>query len=252
MTTFEYPLSEKTRTYLRAEELLQRLHDLMVRDDAVSHHAAIQVLFDLQEMANRSDIKGDLIKDLERQRMALSGFKGNPAISEAVLAALLQHIEKSHTALAQSTGKPGQALSESEWLNAIRGRIGIPAGTCSFDMPAYHRWRQLPAAHRRVHLEAWAAHFKPMSDALRLLLGMLRDNAETVSVVAVGGQFQQPLPQGRSYQLLRIELPQDRDDAVPEISANRLLVNVRWALLQDDLRCVADGRDIHFTLSLCN
>jgi cell division protein ZapD len=143
-------------------------------------------------------------------------------------------------------------LSESEWLNAIRGRIGIPAGTCSFDMPAYHRWRQLPAAHRRVHLEAWAAHFKPMSDALRLLLGMLRDNAETVSVVAVGGQFQQPLPQGRSYQLLRIELPQDRDDAVPEISANRLLVNVRWALLQDDLRCVADGRDIHFTLSLCN
>jgi len=84
------------------------------------------------------------------------------------------------------------------------------------------------------------------------LLGMLRDNAETVTVVAVGGQFQQALPQGRSYQLLRIELPQDRDDAVPEISANRLLVNVRWTVLQSDLRCVPDARDVQFTLSLCN
>jgi len=252
VTTFEYPLSEKTRTYLRAEELLQRLHQLIVRDDAVSHHAAIQALFDLQEMVNRSDVKGDLIKDLERQRVALSGFKGNPDISEAVLNALLQHLERSHAALVQSTGKPGQSLSESEWLNAIRGRIGIPAGTCSFDMPAYHRWRQLAADSRRVHLETWAGHFKAMSDALRLLLGMLRDNAETVTVVAVGGQFQQALPQGRSYQLLRIELPQDRDDAVPEISANRLLVNVRWTVLQSDLRCVPDARDIQFTLSLCN
>ena len=44
--------------------------------------------------------------------------------------------------------------------------------------------------------------------------------------MATGGQFQQTLPQGRTFQLLRLRI----DPAlglVPEISGNRLMVSVR-------------------------
>ena len=38
-------------------------------------------------------------------------------------------------------GKAGQSLTENDWLMSIRSRIGIPGGTCGFDLPAYHAWQ---------------------------------------------------------------------------------------------------------------
>nr|MBP7667552.1 cell division protein ZapD [Burkholderiaceae bacterium] len=69
-------------------------------------------------------------------------------------------------------------------------------------------------------------------------------------VVSQGGQFQQSLPQGRTYQLLRLRID-DSDGLVPEITGHRLMVQVR--LMRPD----ADGRlrpapvDQPFELALC-
>jgi cell division protein ZapD len=38
------------------------------------------------------------------------------------------------------TGKIGQHVRDNEWLLGIKGRAGIPGGTCSFDLPVYHFW----------------------------------------------------------------------------------------------------------------
>jgi cell division protein ZapD len=42
-----------------------------------------------------------------------------------------------------------------------------------------------------------------------LLLKMLRDSGAPQKVVAPGGQFQQNLPQGRTFQLLRMRMDAD-------------------------------------------
>ena len=75
----------------------------------------------------------------------------------------------------------------------------------------------------------------PLAEALSVLLGLLRDSGVPHKVVAPGGQFQQSLPQGRVYHLLRLRLP-DSDDLVPEISGHRLMVSIR--LMRQD----AEGR----------
>ena len=46
----------------------------------------------------------------------------------------------------------------------------------------------------------------PMAEALQLLLSMLRDSGAPHKVVTQGGQYQQSLPQGKSYQLLRLRI----------------------------------------------
>jgi cell division protein ZapD len=69
---YEYPFNERTRTYLRLEELFQRLGELVVRESALDHHFALVTLFEIMEVAARADLKSDVLKDLEKHKSTLS------------------------------------------------------------------------------------------------------------------------------------------------------------------------------------
>lgn len=83
-----------------------------------------------------------------------------------------------------------------------------------------------------------------------LLLKMLRDSGSPQKVVAPGGQFQQTLPQGRTFQLLRLRIDPG-PGWVPEISGNRLMVSVRLLTRGPDERMHPVQEDGSFELSLC-
>ena len=85
MILYEYPFNERIRTYLRLEQLFRRLALLMSREHPVDHHHALATLFEILDVAARADLKSDVMKDLERQKSVLAGYRGNPAIAEAVL-----------------------------------------------------------------------------------------------------------------------------------------------------------------------
>jgi cell division protein ZapD len=82
---YEYPLHERIRTYLRLEHLSIRLHQLASRIDDLDHHFALATLFEIMDVAARADLKSDVLKDLDKQRHILDGYRGNPAIAESVL-----------------------------------------------------------------------------------------------------------------------------------------------------------------------
>jgi cell division protein ZapD len=68
--------------------------------------------------------------------------------------------------------------------------------------------------------------------------------------VALGGQFQQNLPQGRTFQLLRLALDPALG-AIPEISANRLVASIRFVQQSIHERVQPIAADIAFELALC-
>ena len=39
----------------------------------------------MMDVASRADMKSDVLKDLEKQKQILNGYRGNPAISEQAL-----------------------------------------------------------------------------------------------------------------------------------------------------------------------
>jgi len=134
---------------------------------------------------------------------------------------------------------------------SIRSRVGIPGGTCEFDLPAYYAWQQQAADVRRTDLHRWASTLAPMAESVTLLLKMLRESGAAQKVIATAGQFQQNLPQGKTFQLLRLSL----DPAlaiVPEISGNRLMVSIRFMRQEEDSRLHATSDDCAFELTLCS
>ena len=252
MILYEYPFNERIRTYLRLEHLFRRLGELVPSDQALPHHYAIATIFEVMDVAARADLKSDVLKDLEKQKQLLNSYRGNPAIAEGVLDQVIAQLDGCFAALNSQPGKAGQSLTENEWLMSIRSRVGIPGGTCEFDLPAYYAWQHEPADIRRADLERWAGTLGPLAESVHLLLRMLRDSGAPQKVVAAGGQYQQNLPQGRSFQLLRLSID-PAQQLVPEISGNRLIVSVRL-MRQDpqDRRLHSTSEDGAFELTLCS
>ena len=197
----------------------------MPRDHALDHHHALVTMFEIVEVAARADLKSDALKDIEKQKSILNAYRGNPAIAESILDEIIDQLDRSFEALSSQHGKAGQSLTDNEWLMSIRSRISIPGGTCEFDLPAYYAWQHQAAERRQADLQAWAQTLAPLAESIVLLMKMLRDSGMPQKVVAPGGQFQQNLPQGRTFQLLRLRMD-DGSGLVPEISGNRLMMSL--------------------------
>jgi cell division protein ZapD len=250
LVLYEYPFNEGIRTMLRLEHLFDRMAGLIARDDPVDHHYALASMFEIMDVAARADLKSDVLKELERHKNQLMGYRGNPAISEAALDGVIARIDTAFKDLNESPGKAGQALTSNEWLMSIRSRIGIPGGTCAFDLPAYYAWQQHPVAQRRTDLLRWTDTLTPLSVALHVLLGLLRESGVPHKVVANAGQYQQSLPTARTYHLVRVKLPLEAD-LVPEISGHRLMVSIRLMKADSEGRLRPLTEDCAFELALC-
>lgn len=252
MVLYEYPFNEGIRTMLRLEHLFDRLGQLMPRDSALDHHFALATIFEVMDVASRADLKSDLLKELEAKKTLLASYRGNPAISEDSLDSIIGSIDHAFNGLNQMAGKAGAALTGNEWLMSIRSRISIPGGTCEFDLPAYHAWQKFDATRRRADLVHWTESLMPMAEALSVLLGLLRDSGVPQRVSAPGGQFQQSLPAGRTFQLMRVRLSGEDPDIVPEISGHRLMASVRLMRQDAEGRLKPAPEDASFELTLCS
>jgi cell division protein ZapD len=250
MISYDFPLNERIRTLLRMESLYERVRFFSERDEGLEHHAALLSLFEILDVAGRADLKSEMIQELERQRQSLSGLRHNPAISQQALDEVLADIDRAAHGLQQSSGKTGQELRENEWLMGIRQRAAIPGGVCEFDLPSYHYWLHQPPQSRRQDLQTWLVPFLPLQQGVAIILRILRESGRSSQQVAVQGVFQQMMG-GRVAQLLRLRVASSYD-CVPEVSANKYALNVRFTVTSSAQRPRVTQSDVPFELTFCN
>jgi cell division protein ZapD len=248
---YEHPLNERIRTLMRLEDLFARVRFLAAQDAPPEHHAALMSLFEITEVASRADLKTDLLQELERQKQLLAPLRSNPQIDAGALDALLSGMDGANAALLATTGKVGQHLRDNEWLMAIKQRSAIPGGVSEFDLPAYHYWLNQPAAQRRHDLAGWLEPFAATDAGLTIVLRLLRENARVTRHTAFRGVFQLMLTTSKVAQLLRLQVSRDLP-CVPEISANKYALNIRFIGVSGMDRGNVVDQSIDFELAFCN
>lgn len=244
MIVYEYPFNERIRTLLRLEDLYDKFKFFVQQEHAMQHHVALATIFDMLEVAGRADLKSDLLQELERQRQSLLGYRSNPNVEPETLDAILGELDSVSGALVAAQGKTGQNIRDNEWLMSIRGRTIIPGGACEFDLPSYYAWQQRVEQRRQrgePGLDIGQALFRA---------ALLRDSGGPVKLIANAGSFQQML-QGKVYQMLRLSLD-EASGAIPEISANKYMLWVRFTTQGGDLKPKPLEEDVPFELTLCN
>jgi cell division protein ZapD len=247
---YEYPFSERIRTFLRLEDLFDKLSYFCRQQDAYCTHTALLTLFEILEVTSRADLKSDLLQELERHRQSLLALRNNPKVAEDALNEVLAEIDRAQQELNAVAGRAGQHLRDNEWLMSIRSRANIPGGTCEFDLPSYHAWLSRDPEDRLADLGTWLRPLEPFHQALAILLKLLRGSAHYSRQIAQQGAYQQML-QGRSFSLLQVRVAAELN-AIPEISANKYMLWIRFTTPDRDLKPRAVSTDIPFDLVLCS
>lgn len=251
MPTYDYPFNERIRILLRLEDLFVKVQHFAEEKHELSHHCALLAMFQILDLIDRSELKTDLLQELDRQKMVMDGLRGNPAIAEGILNEVIEEIEKTASSLRGMGMRIGQPLRDNEWLMSVKQRAVMPGGACEFDVPSYHYWLGLPVDQRQKDIQAWLAPLLPLFDALRIILHILRGSGSPVRYQALQGAFQQMLGGSKPAQMLRVSLSDDAN-CFPEVSANKYAINIRFNSIDGAQRPRQCESDVIFDLTLCN
>jgi cell division protein ZapD len=248
---FEQPLNERMRTFLRLDYLYNQALYHNEKASQWGSRAAVASLIDILAITTRSDVRAEVLKEIERHLAQLEGFENRSGVDSGRLRALINNLARLRSALSAAGSSYLQPLRDSEFLAAIKHRSSIPGGTCEFDLPDYFFWLNQDAASRTVAFNEWLALLRPLCDAVAEVLWLTRQNGKSRKEIAPAGTFAINFDRDTPLQLLRICLPGDAG-LYPEISGSHHRCSVRflqWNGLATRAT-QADG-DVSFTLITC-
>ena len=248
---FEQPLNERIRTFLRLEFLFRRVDNALTGQTEMHHRDALDSMLNMLSVFERSDLKQELMKEIERLVANLSALENAPGVDRQALETLLSDLDQNLDALHIQKSGIGQSLRENEFLYSIRQRSSIPGGTCEFDLPAYHFWLQhTPPETRSQQCQTWLNEFIAVRSAVEMSLRLIRGSVGFRDETAEDGFFQRSLDSNQPYQLIRVQIPR-QVSYFPEVSGGKHRFTVRFMQFDINQRPQQAHEQVAFRLSCC-
>jgi cell division protein ZapD len=247
---YEQPLNERVRVFLRLEHLFQQADHHLQGSREWDSRAAMFTLTEILGVFSRTDLKNEIMKELERHASTLARMEVSPGVDQRALAAILDQLEGFLEELYQVRGPIGSALRQNEFLTSVMQRVSIPGGTCAFDLPAFHFWLQRPPKERTHNLGHWLDSFSGPRRAVELILRLVRDSTVPTWERAQAGFFQQVLNASQPVQLIRVGLDAE-SPLFPEISGGKHRFTIRFLLPSLEDRPAQTESEVDFELARC-
>lgn len=236
---------------MRLEQLFQQLHHFMEGVTIFDNRAAISVLLDILMIFRRSDIKSELLKELDRHSKILNQIANSQNVDNDKLAKILDDLNEISKKLYAANGKIGINVMESDLFQNISQRSSIPGGSCSFDLPAFHYWLEQDKQTQKEDLASWTRPFVDIRTAINLTLNFIRQSSIPTQELAEAGFFQLSLDKSQPFQLLRVAV----DHAFPcfaEISGGKHRFTIRFMMPSaENSRPTQSPDDVPFALTRC-
>ena len=234
MTTilYEHPLNERIRNYLKLEQLFEQAESCVDLDMSLSHQVFFNALFAIIDTLERCDIRGELIKDVEKLQQNLVVWSQAPDIDTSALESNL----KETVTLGSQLKINSQAwcqLKEHKLLASLKQRFAIQGGNSSFDLPQLQFWLHQQTTVISADIKQWLSLLANIKNALALVLKFIRQRAEFESIKTESGFYQD---NGEGLLLLRILVAQSAQ-YYPTISGNKFRYSIRFML-----PCEQNGR----------
>ena len=253
-TSYEFPLNERIRVFMRLEQLFIELKHFLMGSSILDKRAVMGTLLNISMIFSRNNIKSELLKESERLTHVLNKIIDNSDVddTDSKLNDMLAKLTESKIILHTYNEKIGLSLTRNYLFQGFSQRSTIPGGTCSFDLPAYHYWLGQTEEIQTQELKKWTKPFLDMYHAIELILNLIRERGIPEEKVASKGFFQLTLNSNEICQLLRVEVLQKKG-CFAEISGGRHRFTVRFMRFssEDDERPTQYPSDMPFSLSCC-
>jgi cell division protein ZapD len=248
---YEQPLNERIRSFLRLEFLFQQVRHHLEGSTEWDSRSALSSMLEIMAIFGRSDLKSEVMKELERHTATLARLEQNPEVDSTQLSGLLADLDVLNDQLHAISGPIGARLKTHEFLNTVQQRSAIPGGTCDFDVPEFHFWLQRSADDRLRDLGSWLETYDVIGRAIHLILRLTRESTLFRRQTAAEGFFQKGLDPNVPCQLVRVALPADTK-YFAEISGGRHRFTIRF-MEQPSVneRATQTRDDVDFELACC-
>lgn len=248
---YEQPLNEKVRAFLRLEKLFQQYSFHLKHGSDWNNRIAIDSILEILAYTTRSDIKLEVLKELERQHSRLERLAKRPQIDQSQLSSVLKNIQKRIGELQAISGQLGQDTKNIELLSAIAQKSSVPGSICDFDLPALKHWLTMPKEKRQEDIEEWFRPFAHLDRSVQLILDVLRHSTEYTDEIAQNGFYQKSIDSSQTVQLLRISIPSE-GLCYPEISAGKHRFSVRFMKNENPAKRPEQCQnDVSFKMKMC-
>ncbi|CAK0768951.1 Cell division protein ZapD [Gammaproteobacteria bacterium] len=247
---YEFPLNERVRTFLRLDFLAQQFSYFSSGASLWDIRSAVTLLLDSAVLVDRSDLRSEMLKELERQVSILSPLEKVVGVDLQRLQETLDELDLAMDRIKSYSGPFAHGLRNNELLLSVQNRSAIPGGTCSFDLPAYHAWLERGIELCEKDLQCWSQEFEPVWKTAELALRLIRDSGSLRPKLAEKGTLQIDLNPELACQMARVVLPGDVG-YYAEIAGGRHQITVRFLTVQPKGPPVQVQEDIPFQLAFC-
>lgn len=248
---YEQPLNEKVRSFLRLEKLFQEYWFHYDQGSDWNNRIAIDCILQILAFTTRSDVRLDVLKELDRQHSRLERLTKRPQIDQTQLSEVLEKLQKRIDEMQSISGQVAQETKKVELLANIAQKSSVPGSICDFDLPTLKHWLTLPKETRQKHIDKWFHPFAHLDRSVKLILDVLRNSTQPTDEVAANGFFQKSLDTNQAIQLLQISIPKE-SHYYPEISAGKHRFSIRFMNNDDpNLRPEQCKDDVSFKLKMC-
>ena len=244
LVTYEYPMNEKIRSWLRLETLLMQIYEQSNITSYSSGIAFFRSVSELIEILDRGEVRSDLIKELEKQKNRLLNWIDSPNVDKTLITSFLNELTPKISSL-MSAPRFGHQLRNDKIISMVRQRLSIPGGCCSFDLPTLQLWLNMPQADRDNEIKSWLNSLDPLQETLETVLLLIRQNGSFEAAESHNG-FYQGSVEGK--ELLRIRLAPD-NLIYPQISGHKTRFALRFLHIDSENGILPDV--IRFQLACC-
>ena len=245
VSLYEEPVQEKIRKFIKIEFLLNKIYYFKDKDNKSENYVALLALCELYEILSRSDIKSELIREIETQNSYFQKIKEIPQADSRKLNSVLEK---------QSLLLKLIYNIESNYLDYLEHDILFKTilKNCFTQLqPAsIEFWLSRDILIRETQMDLWLEPLVFIKRSIDFILEVIRKSGRFEDRMAEKGFFIEKLDPKKNILLIRVTLTSDLY-YYPQISVGKQRLTIMFMTKDDKNNLVPYKEDLNFILTTC-
>ncbi|CAI8304424.1 MAG: Cell division protein ZapD [Gammaproteobacteria bacterium] len=245
VSIYEEPVQEKIRKFIKIEFLFNKLFYFKHKENKHDNYIALLALCELYEILSRSDIKSELIREIENQNHYFKKIKEIPEANSEKLSSVL---EKQKVLLQLIHGIESNYLEYLE--NDILFKTIAKNSINPLQPTSVEFWLSRDIVLRENQINLWTEPLLFIKKSVDFILEVIRKSGRFEDKLAEKGFFIEKLDPKKNILLIRITLTSDLY-YYPQISVGKQRLNIMFMSKDDKNNLISHKEDVAFILTTC-
>ena len=245
VSIYEEPVQEKVRKFIKIEFLFNKLFYFKHKENKHDNYIALLALCELYEILSRSDIKSELIREIENQNHYFKKIKEIPEANSEKLSSIL---EKQKVLLQLIHGIESNYLEYLE--NDILFKTIAKNSINPLQPTSVEFWLSRDIVLRENQINLWTEPLLFIKKSVDFILEVIRKSGRFEDKLAEKGFFIEKLDPKKNILLIRITLTSDLY-YYPQISVGKQRLNIMFMSKDDKNNLISHKEDVAFILTTC-